>query len=66
MDLGAVANHAAAASHSPHKSRESESAEGDGAPPLRVPKREGYLSWEDYFMAVAFLSAQRSKGEAAW
>jgi len=25
-------------------------------------KREGYLSWEDYFMSVAFLSAMRSKG----
>jgi len=24
-------------------------------------KREDYLSWDDYFMAVAFLSAQRSK-----
>lgn len=24
-------------------------------------KREEYLSWEDYFMAIAFLSAQRSK-----
>lgn len=26
-----------------------------------VVKREGYLSWDDYFMSVAFLSAQRSK-----
>lgn len=24
-------------------------------------KREGYLSWDDYFMAVALLSAKRSK-----
>lgn len=24
-------------------------------------KREDYLSWPDYFMAVAFLSAMRSK-----
>jgi dCMP deaminase len=24
-------------------------------------KRSGYLSWDDYFMAVAMLSAQRSK-----
>jgi len=24
-------------------------------------KREGYLSWDEYFMAVAILSAQRSK-----
>lgn len=27
----------------------------------RTGKREDYLSWDDYFMAVAFLSAQRSK-----
>ena len=27
----------------------------------RTTKREDYLSWDDYFMAVAFLSAQRSK-----
>jgi len=27
----------------------------------KVTKRTGYLSWDDYFMAVAFLSAQRSK-----
>eukprot|EP01116_Phalansterium_solitarium_P001816 TRINITY_DN11631_c0_g1_i1.p1 TRINITY_DN11631_c0_g1~~TRINITY_DN11631_c0_g1_i1.p1 ORF type:complete len:213 (+),score=41.90 TRINITY_DN11631_c0_g1_i1:525-1163(+) len=26
-----------------------------------VGKREDYISWDDYFMAVAFLSAQRSK-----
>jgi len=24
-------------------------------------KREGYLEWSDYFMSIAFLSAQRSK-----
>ncbi|XP_029642093.1 deoxycytidylate deaminase-like [Octopus sinensis] len=24
-------------------------------------KRQGYLEWDDYFMSVAFLSAQRSK-----
>ena len=24
-------------------------------------KREDYLSWDDYFMSVAFLSAKRSK-----
>lgn len=29
--------------------------EFDGAP------RSGHLSWDDYFMALAFLSAQRSK-----
>lgn len=27
-------------------------------------KRADYLSWDDYFMSVAFLSAMRSKGEA--
>lgn len=27
----------------------------------KTKKREDYLSWDDYFMAVAFLSAQRSK-----
>eukprot|EP01137_Pigoraptor_chileana_P030257 Opistho-2@1365 len=30
-------------------------------PAQRTEKREDYLSWTDYFMAVAFLSAQRSK-----
>ena len=24
-------------------------------------KREGYLEWDEYFMGVAFLAAQRSK-----
>ena len=27
-------------------------------------KRQEYLSWEDYFMSVAFLSAMRSKDPA--
>ena len=26
-----------------------------------VKKRTGYLQWDEYFMAVAFLSSQRSK-----
>ena len=26
-----------------------------------MKKRTDYLNWDDYFMAVAFLSAQRSK-----
>ena len=26
-----------------------------------VKKRTGYLEWDEYFMAVAFLSSQRSK-----
>ena len=29
--------------------------------PTNVPKRSNYLSWDDYFLAVAYLSAQRSK-----
>ncbi|GJM93035.1 hypothetical protein PR202_ga09552 [Eleusine coracana subsp. coracana] len=29
--------------------------------PFNPAKREGYISWDDYFMAIAFLSAQRSK-----
>ena len=29
--------------------------------PNNVPKRSDYLSWNDYFLAVAYLSAQRSK-----
>ncbi|KAB2609121.1 deoxycytidylate deaminase-like [Pyrus ussuriensis x Pyrus communis] len=29
--------------------------------PFDPSKREGYLSWDDYFMAIAFLSAERSK-----
>ncbi|GMF44766.1 unnamed protein product [Phytophthora fragariaefolia] len=31
-------------------------------PKPAVKKRAGYLSWDDYFMSVAFLSAMRSKG----
>ncbi|XP_077250356.1 cytidine/deoxycytidylate deaminase family protein [Tasmannia lanceolata] len=29
--------------------------------PFDPSKRNGYLSWDDYFMAIAFLSAERSK-----
>lgn len=29
--------------------------------PYDPSKREGYISWDDYFMAIAFLSARRSK-----
>ena len=28
---------------------------------LKTKKRQGYLSWDEYFMAVALLSAERSK-----
>ena len=40
---------------------------GDARPPATdasrkaTTRREGALAWDDYFMAVAFLSAQRSK-----
>ncbi|KAL6614450.1 hypothetical protein ACP70R_036720 [Stipagrostis hirtigluma subsp. patula] len=37
----------------------------DERPPAQSPfdstKRKGYISWDDYFMAIAFLSAERSK-----
>jgi dCMP deaminase len=29
--------------------------------PKNMKKRKEYLAWDDYFMAIAFLSAQRSK-----
>jgi dCMP deaminase len=29
--------------------------------PTNVPKRTDYLSWDDYFLAVAYLSGKRSK-----
>lgn len=29
--------------------------------PNNTPKRSDYISWDDYFLAVAYLSAQRSK-----
>ncbi|KAH0903124.1 hypothetical protein HID58_042627 [Brassica napus] len=32
-----------------------------GLDPYSPLKRNGYLSWDDYFMAIAFLSAERSK-----
>ncbi|CAA7056446.1 unnamed protein product [Microthlaspi erraticum] len=32
-----------------------------GLDPFSPLKRNGYLSWDDYFMAIAFLSAERSK-----
>jgi deoxycytidylate deaminase len=34
---------------------------GKSDQPVACRKREGYIKWDDYFMAVAFLSAQRSK-----
>lgn len=36
---------------------------GNGScPSTQSTKRESYLTWNDYFMSVAFLSAMRSKG----
>ncbi|KAH0470864.1 hypothetical protein IEQ34_000587 [Dendrobium chrysotoxum] len=41
---------------------ENASLEGSQArSPFDPSKRKGYLSWDDYFMAIAFLSAKRSK-----
>lgn len=28
---------------------------------IRLQKREGYISWDEYFMGLACLSAMRSK-----
>jgi deoxycytidylate deaminase len=47
----------------PPKSNETEEEEKSKSLIVRDvnKKREDYLSWPDYFMAVAFLSAMRSK-----
>ena len=42
-------------------SREAGSIRSDGRDPYDPRPRSDYLSWDDYFMAVAFLSSQRSK-----
>ena len=35
---------------------------GEHNPTIHLqPKREGYLSWDDYFLSVAILSSKRSK-----
>ncbi|XP_055334273.1 deoxycytidylate deaminase-like [Paramacrobiotus metropolitanus] len=39
----------------------SEQREASGEPLATLKKRDDYLSWEEYFMAVAVLSSQRSK-----
>lgn len=43
--------------------KKSDMTSDPSAPPSKVgvTKRADYLSWEQYFMSVAFLSAQRSK-----
>lgn len=38
--------------------------EADKKPAVAASKRSGYLEWSEYFMAVACLSAQRSKDPA--
>lgn len=46
------------------RSADADDTAADGAPAKRVTavsKRSDYLSWDDYFMSVAFLSAMRSK-----
>ena len=44
-------------------SRPTVSTASKGKPDMNK-KREGYLEWPEYFMAIAFLSAQRSKDPA--
>eukprot|EP00250_Pteridium_aquilinum_P019977 c2464_g1_i1 orf=104-1090(+) len=45
-----------------NSSEELATANGNLKPdPYNPSKRQGYLSWDDYFMAIAFLSAHRSK-----
>lgn len=45
------------------RSAAAESKTAEGSPPReRTKKRQDYMGWDDYFMSVAFLSAQRSKG----
>ena len=41
--------------------RRSFHVEEEEEPPSKTMKREDYLSWDDYFMCVAVLSAKRSK-----
>ncbi|KAL8123275.1 uncharacterized protein LOC141692556 [Apium graveolens] len=36
-------------------------AKSSSQSPFDPAKRKGYISWDDYFMAIAFLSAERSK-----
>lgn len=43
----------------PQKRQCVENGQGTGCKVIK--KRKDYLSWDDYFMSVAFLSAQRSK-----
>jgi len=58
----AAAAVAAAADGSVSTSTTATAAAGSG----RAHKRDDYLHWDDYFMAVAFLSAMRSKGVLRW
>ncbi|KAL1814588.1 hypothetical protein ACET3Z_017162 [Daucus carota] len=36
-------------------------AKSSNQSPFDPAKRKGYISWDDYFMSIAFLSAERSK-----
>jgi dCMP deaminase len=42
-------------------SNDTEKEDSTPQTPSNTTKRKDYLSWDEYFMAVAFLSAQRSK-----
>ncbi|GAX77844.1 hypothetical protein CEUSTIGMA_g5286.t1 [Chlamydomonas eustigma] len=63
-DVTAVSSGAASVEQSLSKGSEINHVISMHAPrsdPFDTRPREGYLSWDDYFMSVAFLSAQRSK-----
>ncbi|KAL3152300.1 hypothetical protein ABBQ32_001371 [Trebouxia sp. C0010 RCD-2024] len=53
------------ARHKPTKRQQNSTSNGqckaNELDPYSAEPRQGYLSWDDYFMSVAFLSAQRSK-----
>ncbi|KAK7475301.1 hypothetical protein BaRGS_00033448 [Batillaria attramentaria] len=55
METGTAVNHV------PHTSAEGSTGVQQSKARRWDVKRDDYLSWDEYFMAVAFLSAQRSK-----
>ncbi|KAG8388565.1 hypothetical protein BUALT_Bualt02G0138600 [Buddleja alternifolia] len=63
--FGAVASAIAIGVFFNHKSSTTQNGVAEKKSSRRSPfdpaKRKGYLSWDDYFMAIAFLSAERSK-----
>ncbi|KAF1329183.1 Deoxycytidylate deaminase, partial [Globisporangium splendens] len=69
MSINDVAVPLSASSMTAHEARSSESSSSNGSLTVssssrqdtNAQKRQDYLSWDDYFMSVAFLSAMRSK-----